>query len=171
MGAYFKDSIEPEELSFAAATALRFLALLDEEVYEIGEYRPFFLKESERIFRNFDTWWRDEKEEDEYEIDRAWAETGEDHHYPHRTFDEGGNDASVLANEYNVAMLVAKGWEVEEAFVDLGFNWSSEKLSKQEKEKVANLVSLRQALFFESPEGQKWIEKTKKELGGYIDLS
>tara|TARA_R110000751_G_C13485216_1_gene448347 strand:- start:32 stop:547 length:516 start_codon:yes stop_codon:yes gene_type:complete len=170
MDTYFKDSIEPEELSFALAHALRFFALLDEEIYEIGEYRPFFLKESERMFRNFDTWWRDEKEEDEYEIDRAWAETGEDHHYSHRTFDEGGNDASVLANEYNVAMLVAKDWEVEEAFVDLGLNWSSEKLSKQEKEKAADLVSLRQALFFESPEGQKWIEKTKKELGGYIDL-
>tara|TARA_B110000285_G_C14625142_1_gene380866 strand:+ start:36 stop:548 length:513 start_codon:yes stop_codon:yes gene_type:complete len=168
MSPYFKDSIEPEELSLAAAYALRFLALLDEEIYEIGEYRPFFLKESERIIRNFDAWVDacGLSDDDEYDLDVAWANSGENHHYPHRTFNEGGSDASVLANEHNVAMLVADSWAVEEAFVDLGFDSSSEKISKQEKEKIADLILLRQALFFESPEGQEWIEKTKKEVGG-----
>ena len=56
---YFEDIIKPNEHSLALAEAMRLVAVLDERPQELGEYETFFLEESERILRNFDSWYID----------------------------------------------------------------------------------------------------------------
>ena len=154
---YFQASIEPNEFSLALAEAMRLVALLDERPVEVGEYEPFFLKESERILRNFDSWYTD------LEIEEPCG------FKTHFYFDEG-TDADCIANEYNVAMLASDPWIVEDVFYDIGID-RSKSISENDKQRLSNLVRLRHALFLETSEGKEWLVKTKKELGKYVDLS
>ena len=154
---YFKDSIEPGEFSLALAEAMRLVALLDERPVEVGEYEPFFLKESERILRNFDSWYTDLEIEEPCDF------------RTHFYFDEG-TTANCIANEYNVAMLASGPCIVEDAFYDLGID-KCKSISENDKQRLADLVNLRNALFLETSEGKEWLAKTKEELGKYIDLS
>ena len=151
---YFKDSIEPGEFSLALAHALRVMALLDETIWEIGDYRPFFFKESERILKNFDKWAESRGIQSEYTD----------------TFDAENSAAGWFANDYDISYLLADVGHIELSYEKLGIDGGSEKLSKEVKQKVADLVTFENVLFHQTPSGREWLAKQKKELGKYIDL-
>ena len=150
----FHETIDAGEFDFALAHTMAFMVLLNDKFEEIGEYEEHFMKEAKRVFKSFSKW-QDDTSHIPFEYD--WQE-----------YDSPYNpiaNIAILANEINVCKDVANDWLVDEAFEELGIPIYTENLSKEDREKVSDLIFYWHGEWFHSEEGKEWLAKKKIELG------